>query len=280
MANLMKLVDEDGELYKEEMASVIGLIYQVRNSLGAGRSEEIYHQALVSALIDADIPSVSKPRQTLVHRGIDIQTLEPDLIIYDKIILELKVLKDYKQRNFPSYNQQQLLRYLKFNQFKLGLLVNFAHSKVGLCRMIFEESFPEIDEEYSRMMDYVNQDDKVLLRQIRECIKEISRQYGYGYSHETYQKILSVELAHHGIDCVCNLSIPATFQGKVIGSQSTTFMKVGGKFLINVRALIDGLTPHDFLTTRTFLSELGLKVGWVINFGQANITVRATATRD
>lgn len=280
MARLTNLIEQNEALYQEELAPVIGLIYQVRNELGAGRSEEIYHQALVSALTETGIPFESKPRRTLLHRDVSIQTFEPDLIIYDKIILELKVLKDYKQRNFPPYSQQQLLRYLKFYQFKLGLLVNFAHSKVGLCRMIFEETHSEFDEEYSRMIDHTSSEDKLLLRQIRAHIKRIGDQYGYGYSHETYQKIISVEMAHHNIDCVCDLKIPATFQGKVVGSQSTTFMKIGGKFLFNVRALIDGLTPHDFLTTRTFLSELGLKVGWVVNFGRDNITIRATATKN
>ncbi len=279
MSHLTNLLENEW-LYKDELEPIIGLVFKVRNEMGAGRSEEIYHQALVSALTKGEFAYVSKPRQTLYHRESAIHTFEPDLIVLDKVILELKVLKDYRSRNFPTYNQQQLLRYLKFNQFSLGLLINFAHSKVGICRMIYQGGSIGFDEDYSRMLPYVNAKEKTLLREVLKLIKQIGRQYGYGYSDEVYQKLIAIELTHHGIECICDLHIPATFQGELVGSQATAFMLIENKFLLNVRGLIEGFTPHDFLTTRTFLRELNLKVGWLVNFGRDNITIRATATKD
>ena len=62
MIDYIATVKEDW-LFEQEMKQVIGLIFQVRNTLGAGRSEEIYHRALVKALTKAEIPTQSKPRR-------------------------------------------------------------------------------------------------------------------------------------------------------------------------------------------------------------------------
>lgn len=190
-------------LYEKEMEKVIGLIFQVRNVLGAGRSEEIYHQALV----------------------------------------------------------------------------NFAHSKVGIRRMIFEERPVEFEEKYARMIPYINEADKAILRQVLTHIKRIARQYGLGYPESLYRKLIAAELAYQGISCTSDIRVPATYEGEKIGTQATPFILIENRFLLHVRALIEGTTTHDFLTTRTFLAELGLKIGWVVNFGRSKVYIQATAVR-
>lgn len=266
-------------LFEKEMEQVIGLIFQVRNVLGAGRSEEIYHQALVNALTKAGIPTQSKPRRSLIHRGTEIHIFEPDIIVWGKIILELKVLLDYKKRAFPLAHQAQVLRYLKFFGCEVGALINFAHSSVGIRRMIFEESPVEFEEKYERMMPYVNEADKAILRQVLTHIKRIAHQYGLGYPESVYRKLIAVELAYQGIACVSDICVPATYAGEKIGTQETPFMLIENRFLLYVRALMDGTPAHDFLTTRTFLDELGLKVGWVVNFGHHKVYIQATAVK-
>lgn len=270
---------DEGWLYDEEMGQAIGLIFQVRNDLGTGRSEEIYHQALVKLLRKNDIPTQSKPRLPLLHRGVEIHTFEPDIIVWNKIILELKVLQNYKRKEFPTQNQAQILQYLKAYGMKLGVLVNFAHPKVGLRRMIYEEREIRFEENYERMLPYINEEDKQLLRRVLRHIKRIGHEYGIGYPETVYRKLLAIELNHVGIKCVSDIHIPATFEGEEIGTQATPFMLVEDRFLLHVRALIDGVRAHDYLMTRTFLDELRLKVGWVINFGRDAIHIQATATK-
>lgn len=279
MNKYLDLVNEEW-LYEKEMEVVIGLIFQVRNALGAGRSEEIYHRALVKALTKAGIPTQSKPRRALIHRGVEIHVFEPDIIVWDKIILELKVLLNYKKREFPLVNQAQILRYLKFYGFELGALINFAHSKVGIRRMIFEESPVEFEEKYERMMPHVNEADKAILRQVLTQIKRLARQYGLGYPETLYRKLIAVEMTHQGISCVSDIHVPATFEGEEIGTQATPFILIEDRFLLHVRALMDGTTTYDFLTTRTFLAELGLKVGWVVNYGRNKVHIQATAVKN
>lgn len=48
--------------HSDKTSELRGLIFKVRNELKGGWSEEVYHQALVHALQDNDIPVVSKPR--------------------------------------------------------------------------------------------------------------------------------------------------------------------------------------------------------------------------
>ena len=145
--------------------------------------------------------------------------------------------------------------------------------------MIFEEKPITIEENYDRMMPHISDQDKAVLRKIRLLLKQLSMLYGYGYSETIYQKLIAVELEYLGIEFQSELNIPAIFEGKIIGKQVTPLILIENKFLLYIRANIDGLNTYDFLTTRTFLDELELKIGWVINFGKDNIQIQATASK-
>lgn len=84
-------------------------IFAVRNELKAGWSEHIYHHALEQALRSANIPVLSKPRRALTHRGIEIHVFGPDLIAWDEIILELKLLP--YQSQFAREHYAQIIHY-------------------------------------------------------------------------------------------------------------------------------------------------------------------------
>lgn len=59
--------------YGDQTYELRGLIYKVRNELKAGWPEEIYHQALVRLLQEKDIPALSKPRHSLLHRDVEVR---------------------------------------------------------------------------------------------------------------------------------------------------------------------------------------------------------------
>ncbi len=58
---------------------------------------------------------------------------EPDFVIEDKIILEIKAV-DY----MPKVYENQLYSYLKGTDYKLGLLVNFGGDKIDIRRRIYD----------------------------------------------------------------------------------------------------------------------------------------------
>lgn len=266
-------------LYQKEMEQVLGLTFKVRNEMGAGWSEEIFHQALVYLTQKNGIPTQSKPRHSLIHRGVEIHMFEPDIIIWDKIILELKVLIEYQGRKFPSSNQAQLFHYLKFHEMSLGVLMNFAHSRVGIMRMLYDPPSLEIEEDYERMLPHVQEIDKQHLREVQRHIKMLGKQYGLGYPETLYRKLIAVELGYQNIPCINDLNVAAMFENHRLGMQTIPYLLVADRFLLHVRSSLNGIPAHDFIKMRTFLEVLGLKVGWIVNFGRNKLQIQATVTK-
>jgi GxxExxY protein len=60
------------------------------------------------------------------------QMYKPDFICFDKIIVEIKVVKELAKEH-----QAQVINYLKATDMELGLLVNFGtYPKVEIKRLI------------------------------------------------------------------------------------------------------------------------------------------------
>ncbi len=121
-------------LYKEEVYAIIGAAMEVYNQLGNGFLEAVYQEALRLELRARNIPFQEKPSVRIQYKG---QLLEqyyaPDFIAYDKIILELKAI-----RQLGPIEEAQLLNYLKASQLRLGLLINFGHpEKLDWDRKIY-----------------------------------------------------------------------------------------------------------------------------------------------
>lgn len=262
-------------LYNDETQKIIGIAFQVRNELGTGWSEEIYHKALVYYLLKHNIPTRSKPRQPFIHKGVTVHTFEPDIIVYDKIILELKVLRTHKKKSFPQAHQTQLLHYLKFNQMSIGLLFNFANSKVGVRRMIFEEQDFQIAQDYQSMLPFVTERDKQILRRLQQIILRIGASYGLGYPETVYRQLISIELTEAGINHICDLQIPVYFDEHSIGTQFSRCILIENKFLINVKSQFKVIPTAEYLGTKSYLKALDLYVGWVVLFGIDQLEIKA-----
>jgi GxxExxY protein len=159
---------------------------------------------------------------------------------------------------------------------ELGVLINFAHPKVGIMRMLYNPPDFEIEEDYERMLPHVDESDKEILRALQRHIKNLGRQYGLGYPEMLYRKLIAAELAYQNISCISDLSITVNLDGHKLGEQPTPFLLIADRFLLQVRSSIKGVPTHDFIKTRTYLSALGLKVGWVVNFGQDKLQIHAT----
>jgi len=122
--------------YEEQTRILHGLIFDVHNSLRIGWSEEAYHQAVVTLAKERNLPIVSKPRFTLMHQNIEVHIFECDMIVWDQIILELKVLP---YSTFPDSHLAQIISYLKCWGKSLGLLVNFGPLRAQTKRVIWDE---------------------------------------------------------------------------------------------------------------------------------------------
>jgi GxxExxY protein len=110
-------------LYKEECYAIQGAIFEVYREMGGGFLEAVYQECLEREFDSRKIPYRRKVELTLSYKGEPLlKKHEADLICYDKIILELKAVKDV-----GNEHRAQLFNYLKATNLRLGLLVNFGH---------------------------------------------------------------------------------------------------------------------------------------------------------
>ena len=119
-------------IFQEETFAIRGAIYEVYSTLGTGYLEEVYQNALEEELKQRNIPFVAKPPLHILYKGRDCGLYMPDIICFDKIILELKAVETLHPRHTA-----QLLNYLKATNIRLGFLVNFNSSpKVEIHRYV------------------------------------------------------------------------------------------------------------------------------------------------
>ena len=78
-----------GLLHKELTYILRGCIYDVHNAMGTGYDEESYHKALEYRLRKSNIPFRSQVLRHIEHCGVKAHKFVLDLIVDDKIILEL-----------------------------------------------------------------------------------------------------------------------------------------------------------------------------------------------
>jgi GxxExxY protein len=123
-------IPEDDERIAHE---VIGAAIEVHRLLGPGFLEKIYERAMVHELGLRGLP-VQPQREILVpYKGILIPGQQLDLLIGERVILELKAV----EKLLPIH-EAQLLSYLKATGLRLGLLLNFNVKimKEGMKRLV------------------------------------------------------------------------------------------------------------------------------------------------
>ncbi|MEZ5991527.1 MAG: GxxExxY protein [Planctomycetota bacterium] len=123
---------------KEQMAlkfedltgRIIGVCMDVHNELGHGFSESVYHKALLVALREAGLSAASEVRIPVVFRGHEVGVYVADLLVEEKIIVEIKALA-----NLLKEHQAQVINYLKGTGLLVGLLVNFGSNRLQHKRL-------------------------------------------------------------------------------------------------------------------------------------------------
>ncbi|MDD2759671.1 MAG: GxxExxY protein [Methylomonas sp.] len=110
-------------LYKNESYLIRGAVFEVYREMGCGFLEAVYQECLEKELHKQKIPFISQPEIELFYKQEKLrQIYKPDLICYDKIIVELKAVKE-----ICDEHRAQLHNYLKATKLELGFIVNFGH---------------------------------------------------------------------------------------------------------------------------------------------------------
>lgn len=96
-------------------------IFKVYNTLGPGLFESVYESALYYELTKINLKVERLLEITIPYDEIILDVaFKIDLLVEDKVIIELKSVED-----LAPIHYKQITNYLKLTNKKLGLLVNF-----------------------------------------------------------------------------------------------------------------------------------------------------------
>jgi GxxExxY protein len=117
-------------LYKELSFEVVGAAMEVHRELGPGYLESVYHKALEHELTLRAIPFDSRRCLRVIYKGLLVGDYETDLIVDDKIVLELKAVTTINANHIA-----QVHHYLAATGFRLGIILNFGAESLGMKRI-------------------------------------------------------------------------------------------------------------------------------------------------
>ena len=101
--------------------SIICCFYNVYNGLGYGFLEKVYQKSLFLELESRGFTAKAEVPVKVAYRGQVVGDYFCDLLVEDKIILEIK-----SSKNLTIDHEAQLLNYLKATSIEVGLLLNFG----------------------------------------------------------------------------------------------------------------------------------------------------------
>lgn len=118
-------MDADEHGYFDSLTErVLGAIFEVSNTLGAGFLEKVYQRALLMELRLRGIRAVAEASFPVTYKGQAVGTFFADLLVEDVLVIELKCAD-----RLSSEHIAQCLNYLRASGLTVCLLVNFQNRK-------------------------------------------------------------------------------------------------------------------------------------------------------
>lgn len=118
-------------LYKELSYAVVGAAMEVHGVLGPGYLEAVYQAALAHEMRLRGIQFEQFRRLTVTYKGVVMGEYEADIVVEEKIILEIKAASQLLPRH-----RAQALNYLAATGMRLALLLNFGSESLQRERVV------------------------------------------------------------------------------------------------------------------------------------------------
>ena len=113
-----------------ETTELIGIAFDVMNEVGCGLREKAYERAMVREFQLLTIAYDQQRQFPVMYKDTEIDTLIPDLIVHDQIIIDTKTIPQVTSREIA-----QMFNYLRITRLPIGLIINFYHPKVQVKRV-------------------------------------------------------------------------------------------------------------------------------------------------
>ena len=123
-------------LYKDISYIIQGGAYEIYKKFRNRHKELIYQKAFYSYLKKKGLDAEREKRIPIYYEDEKVGTYIPDLVVDDKIFIELKSKKKLIDKDI-----EQFWYYLKISGYKLGYLINFGQDNgVQIIRRIYDKA--------------------------------------------------------------------------------------------------------------------------------------------
>ena len=110
-----------------------GAVFEVNRVLGPGFLERVYQNALMVELRNRGLKAESQAAITVDYKDNVVGEYIADILVEEKVILELETVD-----RLEKIHEAQLLNYLRATGTKIGILVNFKHTRAEIKRMVLD----------------------------------------------------------------------------------------------------------------------------------------------
>ncbi len=118
-------------VYKDLSYSIVGAAMEVHRVLGPGFLEAVYEAALAVELEARGVSVEQQKRLPVLYKGQTIGDYVADMVVDDKVILELKAVASLNDKH-----RAQALHYLAATGLRLAILFNFGAASLEFERIV------------------------------------------------------------------------------------------------------------------------------------------------
>ncbi|WMN06119.1 GxxExxY protein [Marivirga arenosa] len=115
----------------ELTGKIIGCAMEVHRQMGNGFQEVVYQRALSIELNLQKLNHVRELEMPLTYKGENVGTRRVDFFVEDKIMVEIKAIKDLEDVHLA-----QAINYLEAYGLEIGLLINFGNTSLQFKRVM------------------------------------------------------------------------------------------------------------------------------------------------
>jgi GxxExxY protein len=123
--------------YSDLTQKIIGCAMKVHSHFGVGFPETVYKRSLIIEFEKINLKYRSEIEKEIYYEGIFIGKRRLDLIIEEKILVELKAINEVDKRYF-----NQVINYLNVFDLEVGLLINFGSDSLQFKRLVGQKKNP------------------------------------------------------------------------------------------------------------------------------------------
>ncbi len=125
--------DAEQLLYEKTTFEIRKSLFEVRKQLGLGHKEVVYQKALEEEFKKSGVIFEKEKKIPVVYNKKKIGVYQPDFVIDNEVILELKALPF-----IGGIEKKQLWNYLRGSDYKLALMANFGPERLSIERVVYD----------------------------------------------------------------------------------------------------------------------------------------------